>query len=107
MKIFKITVGPLATNCYVVASEKNNAFIIDPGDEALKIKDVIEKNKLVARFIVDTHSHIDHIKANAAFGLPVYIHEKERSMISDPKENLTTTLLGSFEPVVPAGTLND
>jgi hydroxyacylglutathione hydrolase len=107
MKIFKLTVGSLATNCYIVASEKNNAFIIDPGDEASKIKNFLMQRKITARFVVNTHGHIDHIKADAALGLPVYVHQKDSGMIADPTKNAMTVFFGKFNPVVPARLLKD
>ncbi|MFH0877144.1 MAG: MBL fold metallo-hydrolase, partial [Candidatus Omnitrophota bacterium] len=63
MKIHTLAVGELQTNCYVVVSDKANAFIIDPGDEGKRIKDFLSKQKLTVRFAVLTHGHIDHFKA--------------------------------------------
>ncbi|HAJ56945.1 MAG TPA: MBL fold metallo-hydrolase [Candidatus Omnitrophica bacterium] len=107
MKIYKVIVGTLATNCYVVASEKKGAFIIDPGDDAPKIREVLSAQKLEPRFIVNTHGHIDHIKANAELGLPVYVHESEEEMIACPEKNIMTTFFGTFSPVRPARLLKD
>ncbi len=107
MNIYKVVVGVIRTNCYIVASKKNRAFIIDPGDNADKIKRVISKNGLKAEFIVNTHAHIDHIKADAALGLPVYIHGLEKEPLSDPEQNLTASFLGSFVPVIPSRLLKD
>jgi glyoxylase-like metal-dependent hydrolase (beta-lactamase superfamily II) len=107
MDIHKLVVGDLGTNCYIVVSEKNNAFIIDPGDEADKIKKFLKAKKIAARFIVNTHGHIDHIKANASLGLPVYVSEDDRLMIADPAKNHMTVFFGSFEPVVPARLLKE
>lgn len=60
MKIEKIVVGPLQTNCYLL--EKNNEIIvIDPGDDFMKIKSAIGERKVVA--ILVTHQHFDHIGA--------------------------------------------
>jgi hydroxyacylglutathione hydrolase len=59
MKIEKIVVGDLCTNCYFVYS-KNEVIIIDPGGEIdlilKKIKDLNKKNK----YIILTHYHPDH-----------------------------------------------
>jgi hydroxyacylglutathione hydrolase len=99
MKIYPVVVGSLSTNCYIVATDQKNAFVIDPGDDADRILAVIKKHGLSARFIVDTHGHYDHIRANAALRLPVYAYETEAEMISDPKKNLSASIFGSFEPV--------
>lgn len=107
MKIYKIEVGELNTNCYVVASEDNNAFIIDPGDDIDIIEGILDKNKLKPRFIVNTHGHIDHIRANADLNLPVYIHQNDAFMIEDPKKNLMSTFFGTFKGVKPSRLLKD
>lgn len=66
LKIYKIPVGMLQTNCYVVADEETKkSVIIDPGDEAGKIIEVVEKNGLSPRMIILTHSHFDHVGALA------------------------------------------
>lgn len=102
-----MTVGALATNCYIVVSQKGNGFIIDPGDDAKEIKAFLSKQHIAAKFIVNTHGHIDHIKADADLGLPVYAHEAEREMISEPEKNVMTSFFGSFKPVIPMRLLKD
>ena len=47
MQVKSIKVGNLETNCYVL-SENGNAIVIDPGDEFIKIKPLLEKNRLIA-----------------------------------------------------------
>jgi len=65
MIIKTVQVGELRTNCYIVASSKTReAVIIDPGDEAEKIIDAIETEKLKPILIVNTHAHPDHVGAN-------------------------------------------
>jgi glyoxylase-like metal-dependent hydrolase (beta-lactamase superfamily II) len=54
MVIYKIPVGPLQTNCYVVADKTKEAVIIDPGAEPEKILDVIEKHDLKPKRILTT-----------------------------------------------------
>lgn len=64
MKIDRVVVGYLQTNCYIL-SIGNNCLVIDPGDEYNKIKHVIG-NKNVAGVIV-THNHFDHVGALSYF----------------------------------------
>ena len=60
MKVKKIVVGYLETNCYILIKEKD-ALIIDPGDEYEKIKE--ETNNLNIQGILITHHHFDHVGA--------------------------------------------
>lgn len=78
MIIHKLIVGPIRTNCYLLEDEKTkNTVIIDPGDEAGEIVDLIERNGLRPRQIIITHNHYDHTGA---------VNElKEKYQISNPK----------------------
>ena len=64
MKIDKVIVGPLETNCYVL-SINNKCIVIDPGDEYNKIKKVINDREVVG--VIITHHHFDHIGALNCF----------------------------------------
>jgi len=107
MEIKRIIVGPLLTNCYIVSSSKKEAFIIDPGDEVNIIRKFINENKLKVSFIINTHSHIDHIKANCELGFPVYIHKLDALALEDPSRNSSTYVLGDFDACKPKRLLND
>ena len=60
MKINRLIVGVLETNCYILEKD-GYALIIDPGDESSRIKEAIKDLNLQA--ILITHSHSDHIGA--------------------------------------------
>ncbi len=60
MKIEKIVVGPLETNCYLVRVA-NECLIIDPGDNFKQIKELVKDYQVVGCLI--THFHQDHIGA--------------------------------------------
>ena len=87
-----IEVGDFSTNCYIVGNSQNSAFIIDPGDELEKIERVIKKYKFKPQFIINTHAHVDHIKEDENFELPVYIHYKDVPLLKDPQLNLSSFL---------------
>ena len=74
-----LPVGMLQCNCHIVGDpQTREAIVIDPGDNAEKILEVIERHHLKVTAIVVTHTHIDHViglrRVHEATGAPVYIH---------------------------------
>jgi len=63
MKIKRLIVGDLETNCYLLISE-NKLIIIDPGGSVEKILKEIKEIKAKPKYIINTHCHPDHISAN-------------------------------------------
>lgn len=86
MKIDKVVVGALKTNCYIL-SKGNNCIIIDPGDEYNKIKKVIGLKKVIG--IIVTHYHFDHIGALNNFNKTIIYDinnlEEKENIIGDFK----------------------
>jgi hydroxyacylglutathione hydrolase len=92
MIIETFTVGMLATNCYVVNSEKTKeTLIIDPGlessSEAQQILNYIAKGNLKVKLILNTHGHDDHISGDIIFqkkyNVPIYIHKYDAPSIEE------------------------
>jgi hydroxyacylglutathione hydrolase len=55
-------VGPLACNCTVVADPASGeAIVVDGGDGVDDVVALLEENGWVARLLVHTHAHLDHI----------------------------------------------
>jgi hydroxyacylglutathione hydrolase len=95
MLVETYVVGMLSTNCYVAnCQETKEAIIIDPGldfsSEAKQIVDYIEENKLIVKFIVNTHGHSDHVKGNTIFqkkyNVPICIHPNVMHLIENMKD---------------------
>jgi len=107
MNIHRVVVGSLATNCYIVISKEKNAFIVDPGDEPGVIREACRAQGVQPQFIVNTHSHFDHIKANAGLGLPVAVHVKGSAVVSDPSRSPLSVMYGTFEGVAPKRQLKE
>lgn len=91
MILEKVVVGEFQVNCYILA-QNNEAIIIDPGAEPKKIKRILDKLNLAPFLIINTHGHIDHISADEAFGVPIYIHKDEVNFLRDPELNLSDFL---------------
>ena len=83
MEVKVLQVGPIGTNCYILEDEKARAAaIIDPGDEAGRILQVIEDDGVDVKYILLTHGHYDHTTAVPQLhkALPqaeIYIHKAD------------------------------
>lgn len=102
LHVHTLTVGPLQSNCHVVAdAQTGQAIIFDPGDEAPSILAFLAERKLNPAAIWLTHAHIDHIGALAAVyratEAPISIHPAEKDWLSNPDLNLATWIGIPFE----------
>ena len=83
MEVKVLQVGPIGTNCYILEDEKARAAaIIDPGDEAGRILQVIEDDGVDVKYILLTHGHYDHTTAvpqlhKALPQVEIYIHRAD------------------------------
>ncbi|MDU4960640.1 MAG: MBL fold metallo-hydrolase [Sporomusaceae bacterium] len=94
MKIRRLEVGALGTNCYIAWCEQTRqAIVIDPGGDADQILAVIQQENLAVAFIVNTHGHADHIGAltqvRQETGAPVLIHQADAAMLTSSSQNLS------------------
>ena len=69
----------LQCNCHIVGDpQTRDAIVIDPGDDAERILEIIARHHLKVSAIVITHTHIDHViglhRVHQATGAPVYMH---------------------------------
>jgi hydroxyacylglutathione hydrolase len=74
-----VPVGMLQCNCSIIGDpETREALVVDPGDEAGRILELLAKHALTVKAIVSTHAHIDHVgglrKMQQATGAPVLMH---------------------------------
>ncbi len=60
VQIYPVVVGRLQTNCYIVHS-KDEAIVVDPGDEAERIHNLLKDIQVIPKLIVATHTHFDHV----------------------------------------------
>lgn len=96
MQIKQFILGDVFTRCYVI-SENNKALVIDPGADAEKIYEYLEKNNLELKLIINTHGHFDHIGANKFLkeksGAEILIHAKAADKLISAEKNLSLKFL--------------
>lgn len=87
MKIYKLSLGELQANCYIIATENGNAIVVDPGDESDKILRLTADNSLKITKILLTHGHFDHVNGVAELveksSADVFVHDEDSSMLTD------------------------
>ncbi|WP_430606207.1 metallo-beta-lactamase [Enterococcus sp. AZ170] len=92
LKIERIPTGTIQENCYLIYNE-TSLLIIDPGAEAKKITEMIEKTDTTPVSILLTHTHYDHIGAveelRHHYSIPVYVSPLEQDWLSNPILNLS------------------
>ena len=95
MLIQHFLLGPLQTNCYVVADgESPEAMIVDAGGDPAEAVDYIEAHGLKPSILLNTHCHADHIAGNTALkerypDIQITIHELDADSIGKPLKNLS------------------
>lgn len=83
MNILTLTLGPLATNCYLVRADgSDRAVIIDPAANSKRLLAALQEQGLTLEAVFLTHAHFDHIGAlknlRAATNAPVWIGEADK-----------------------------
>ena len=88
-----LAVGDYQSNCYLV-TDGPELLIIDPGDEADRICEIIARRKLEPRLLVNTHGHIDHIGGNRDLkerfpAIKICVHSDDAKALGKPLKNLS------------------
>ena len=84
ISILCLNVGDFAVNTYVLACpETREGVIIDPGGEDERIIQVVDDNKILPRYIINTHGHRDHVHGNASlsrhYRIPTAMHVADQA----------------------------
>lgn len=103
LKVHRLTLGPVNTNCYIVADEASaECVVIDPADSADEIAKAILDSGWALRAIWITHAHFDHILALGGLkklaAVPALMHPADLPLL----EALPRTVQAYFGYAVPA-----
>lgn len=110
MKIEQCIVSMASTNCYLVANDKNEGFILDPGGNEAQIIQKMKEMNMSPKAILLTHGHFDHILGALAlkeyYNIPIYAGVLERRTLEDPRYSLAIEV-GQNVSITPDYFLND
>ncbi len=100
IKVEKLVVGMVQTNCYIVIhQETGEAIVIDPGAQAGSIINKLSDLQAKPVAILLTHGHFDHAGAAKEladhFDIQIYAHEQEKETLCDSRINLSGPMAGA------------
>lgn len=109
LRIIRVQVGNMDTNCYLLV-DHGEVAVIDPGFEPETVLAAIDDLKannpkdappIKVKYIINTHGHINHIGGNAeikkATGAQLLIGAHDAEQLTDSTKNLSAFVAG---PVV-------
>ena len=111
VKIGRIPLGNMGTNCYFVYREDTkDAIVFDPADNGDYLYEKLKDNGISVKAIFLTHGHFDHIygvkKLKELSGAKVYASVDEVEVLKDPDKNVSE-MFGRVISMEPDETFND
>jgi hydroxyacylglutathione hydrolase len=101
MKVERFLTGIISTNCYLAINEETKqAVVVDPAASPPSLMNHIKEEGLKIEAILLTHGHFDHTMGLDGFlkeyDVPVYVHEGDREMMTDPRLNLSSSYTSGY-----------
>lgn len=111
MRIKRITVGELDTNCYIVLSDSGQAAVIDPGSDFERIDGELTGLNADVKMILLTHAHYDHTGAvnelKKKYCCLTAVHSADEELLSDDEKNAASYMHKTTEPITADRLLED
>ncbi|ACO47196.1 MBL fold metallo-hydrolase [Deinococcus deserti] len=105
VRVWSVSTGPLQENAVLVAGTQNQGFLIDPGDDAARLLEVVRDAGVTVQGILLTHAHFDHIGAvqplREALGVPVWLHPSDRALYDLGAASAARWNLPFVQPAAP------
>lgn len=94
MNYYRLPMGPVQANCYVLIDEETKeAAVIDPGDFTEDLRFLLKSDEVSkVKYILLTHGHFDHIlgvpQVKEHTGAEIAIHENDEKCLHDEHASL-------------------
>jgi hydroxyacylglutathione hydrolase len=91
LRVDKLSLGPMGTNCYVVRTDSSakDAAVVDPSGDATELRLTLAGLGATCTAILVTHGHWDHLLGVADLaegtGAPVHMPAGERTLLENPE----------------------
>jgi glyoxylase-like metal-dependent hydrolase (beta-lactamase superfamily II) len=109
MKLYHLSTGPLRVNSYFLVNEKNEAIVIDSGENYKRIKQTEEEYGFTIKAVLLTHAHFDHAgnaKKLQDDGAKIYVSQKDAPKLLND-DNLSADFGRKFDYLTADYTFND
>lgn len=102
MIFLQVQTGNFKNFTYIIGEETTGeAAVVDPHAEIDRILTLVKKNKLEVKYVINTHSHWDHIQGNnemvAKTGAKVIMHKQSPTRKDSGTEDGGIIKLGKLE----------
>ena len=111
--LHRFTDSTVGANTYLVwDDETKEGFILDLAVPPQTVRAYAEERGIQVKYLILSHGHYDHAYFAADYpalfpGVPLYCHEKEKMILSDPQANVSALIGAPTVYPVPDKTLAD
>lgn len=110
MQIYRLPLGALQTNCYIIPGEGGRAVVIDPAS-VTEVEMFLNTHGLSIGTIVITHGHYDHFAGAAELrrksGAKIFASAPDEQMYSSAAKSWADFMPVEFSPIKPDKLFSD
>jgi hydroxyacylglutathione hydrolase len=110
LELSRLVTGPVQENCYLLRHKSGAAVLVDPGEDATDILELVQKTSSSVNAILLTHAHFDHVGAvqatREALNVEVWLHPEARGQYDQSHLAAQRWNIPFTQPAAPDHELN-